>query len=228
MAFQPGSGQPAQRLTYTQGFDYLPRFSPDGRWIAFLSHRADAEWPEGSPGHIYLMRADGSSARRVTRIPVAASLGPRWMPDGQTLLYARRTEEDGPTVVVKARLNFGAPAGSPMALQEEILVSDQYFNYTPAASPNGQRLAYTAEGNGRTQVVVMDADGENRRVLLDDGFNYVEEWTPDGRWIVVTRWFPAFQRRDAWLVSADGSEPDLEVLNPVHRSSSAVAFRPSR
>ena len=52
-----GSGQ--TRLTYNATHDYFPRWSPDGRRIAFASLQ-DSGW------EIYVMNADGSGQTRLT------------------------------------------------------------------------------------------------------------------------------------------------------------------
>lgn len=223
---EPGSGRPAVQLTFEPGFDYLPAFSPDGRHVAFLSRRAEIGYPEGSPGHIYLLALDGTGVRRVTRVPISASLGPAWMPDGESLLIARRLEDDGPTILSRVWIDLTVPRDEPVGIREEVLVADAFFNYTPIPSPDGRRLAYTAEADGVAGVVVMDLETRQRTLLTDQGFNYVDGWTPDGERVVVTRWYPAFQRRDAWLLDPEGVEPEEELLQPVHRSASNVAFRP--
>lgn len=233
---EPGPGRPPEvtNLTNHPGHDYLPDWSPDGRHIAFLSRRAEPDAPLGSPGHLYLMDADGSNPRRITRLPLGASLGPRWTPDGRALLFARRVRPDGPTHLFRIELPRAAlatgpaaqPDRTPIGGAETRLVADTFFNYAPAPSPDGRLLAYTAEGDAAARVVVVNADGTDPRVVLDEGYHYVDGWTPDGRWIVATRWYPAFQRTEAWLLSPDGHAPHRTVQAPVTRPDGGVAFRP--
>lgn len=65
-----GSGE--TRLTYSEGIDEAPAFSPDGKQIAFYSTY------EGG-GHIYMMNLDGSNVRRLTKAP-GLHLWPAWAP----------------------------------------------------------------------------------------------------------------------------------------------------
>jgi TolB protein len=65
-----------RRLTKTQATDGSPAWSPDGGWIAFVSDRSDRDRHENE---IYVMRADGSGLRRLTRNDVW-DLEPVWRP----------------------------------------------------------------------------------------------------------------------------------------------------
>jgi Tol biopolymer transport system component len=76
---------PARRLTFTKGSDGvlgddgMPDFSADGRRIVFTSNR------DGN-GEIYVIRPDGSGARRLTRKP-GDDFNPRFSPDGKRIAF---------------------------------------------------------------------------------------------------------------------------------------------
>ena len=73
-------GAPLQ-FTYGDHNDTSPRWSPDGKQIAFLSNRADAE----KPAQIYLIPVDGGEARKLTGIEGKIT-GFSWSPDGKQLV----------------------------------------------------------------------------------------------------------------------------------------------
>ena len=84
---------PARRLTYGPRTDAHPRFSPDGRTLAFLSDRRlkVEEEPELEDAkdrqdgtQVYLLPLDGGEARRLTDLPHGVE-GFEWSPDGTTL-----------------------------------------------------------------------------------------------------------------------------------------------
>src|SRR6202795_170153 len=70
-----GSEEPRQ-FTGGERNDGAPRWSPDGRWLAFVSNRGD----EKTPGHIYVIPAAGGEARKLTDLKESAS-DLVWSPD---------------------------------------------------------------------------------------------------------------------------------------------------
>jgi len=81
------SGRPAFQLTQSgNGSSSHPRFSPDGRWLAFLSDR------EGK-NQIFMIRLDGGEARIVTAVKESIS-DLDWHPSGNTLIYIKPEEVD--------------------------------------------------------------------------------------------------------------------------------------
>src|SRR5205807_616149 len=55
----PSAGGVARRLTNHEGFEMFPRFSPDGKWIAFTGQY------DGNT-EVYLMPAEGGTPKRLT------------------------------------------------------------------------------------------------------------------------------------------------------------------
>jgi tricorn protease len=79
------SGGTAQRLTSFPGTANAPKFSPDGKWIAF-----SADY-DGQPS-IYLVPAAGGEPRRLTWQP--GNLQPvAWTPDGKRVVFRADTEQ---------------------------------------------------------------------------------------------------------------------------------------
>jgi Tol biopolymer transport system component len=75
-------GRIVRRLTRNRWSDFLPRWSPTGRRIAFVSDRDGDD-------EIYVMRADGGGVRQLThnRCP---DFTPAWSPDGRKLAFAHQ------------------------------------------------------------------------------------------------------------------------------------------
>ncbi len=80
----PASGGTASRITSGPAFDSQPRYSPDGKRIVFLSDRSGAE-------NVWLMNADGSLPKPLTKGETSLFVSPEWTPDGKYIV-ASKTE----------------------------------------------------------------------------------------------------------------------------------------
>jgi serine/threonine protein kinase/Tol biopolymer transport system component len=77
--FKPGG--PAQLVAGSTVPETDPRFSPDGRRLAFSSARSD-----GRPD-IWIADSEGSNARQLTRGPGSVQGSPSWSPDGRQIAF---------------------------------------------------------------------------------------------------------------------------------------------
>jgi Tol biopolymer transport system component len=76
-----------RRLTFNTHTDEYPRWSPDGRKIAFVSDRDSTGTTRND--EIYVMNNDGSDQQRVTS-DAAWDWYPAWSPNGRKILFSRR------------------------------------------------------------------------------------------------------------------------------------------
>ena len=75
----PASGGQPKQLTTATGTNNHPRWSVDGKSIAFISSR-------GGSSQVWLMPIDGGEARQLTKLPIDAS-GPIWSPQGDKIAF---------------------------------------------------------------------------------------------------------------------------------------------
>ncbi len=84
-----GSSQPRVLTSGTR--DSSPRWSPDGKSIAFV--RAPEKDGKPQPAQIYLLALDGGEARPITDLPRGAG-GPVWSPDGKRIAFSSSMRPD--------------------------------------------------------------------------------------------------------------------------------------
>ena len=75
----PLGGGEAQQVTSGLAFDGQPRFSPDGKWIAFTSDRDGAE-------NVWIQNVETRETRQITRLKDKVIQSPAWTPDGKYIV----------------------------------------------------------------------------------------------------------------------------------------------
>ncbi len=121
----PRAGGLASPLASPPGQELLPRFSPDGRSVAFVGNY------EGNRD-LYVCPVVGGTARRLTYHPDGETLCD-WTPDGRLLFYSGR-EAGNPRT--QQLYTIGAEGGAPEMLPIP-------YGTVAAVSPDGNWLAYT-------------------------------------------------------------------------------------
>ena len=214
----------ARQLTLGARNDSSPRWSPDGRSIAFLSDRRHIveEEPDAPDkkdredgSQVHLLSLDGGEARRLTDLPRGVG-GFEWSPDGS------KTRRD---VDVPPRQPQGRPPGARARPEARSPTDPPESDYRYI-----DRLGYMFNGPGfiYDQVahlwIVDVATGEATR--LTDGPTSDEDpaWSPDGTQdrlrdaaaAATTTWLPVRHRRDRRRHRA----ADADHERPASRSSS--------
>ncbi len=156
------------------GYEYWePAWSPDGSTIAFSRSYGVGVYAQR---HVWLMNADGSNPRQLTSLapdPVAevrtGESAPAWSPDGSRLAFVYGIWSGGPvggTIYV-----MGADGFNPTPVTTQPL-SETGYQYLPAWSPDGRRLAFQSEGPGQTAMVkIINADGTGLTVFSNAAEN---------------------------------------------------------
>ncbi|HTT33885.1 MAG TPA: amidohydrolase family protein [Methylomirabilota bacterium] len=85
----PIEGGQAKLIDGGMAFDSQPKFSPDGKWIAFLSDREGSE-------NVWIMHPDGSEQKQVSKDPNSEFASPSWSPDGKYIFASKTTFGIGP------------------------------------------------------------------------------------------------------------------------------------
>ncbi len=82
------------------------------------------------------------------------------------------------------------------------ITDNQYFNFDPAWSPDGTRIAFdTIRNNGDSEIYLMNADGSNQAGFSPPAFGIDPAWSPDGRKIAYWQDYVGI----IYVMDADGS-----------------------
>ena len=131
----PVTGGEAQRLTSHVGYEMFPRFSPDGKTIAFTGQY------DGNT-EVYTIPSIGGEPQRLTytatnaRDDLGDRMGPNnivmaWSPDGKQIIYRNRISSGFSGKLYSVNQEGGMPEAVP-------LPEGGFCSY----SPDGKRLAY--------------------------------------------------------------------------------------
>ena len=205
-----GSAAPRQ-LTFGPRRDADPRWSPDGKSLAFTSKR------DGDTMQLYVIPVGGGGeARRLSDLKEDVKQ-PEWSPDGSRIAFASRVpdpayeeKEDkkrAPRRITKAIFkldNEGWTIDRPHHLfvvpadasSEPTQITDGEWDDTkPAWSPDGSAIAFVSARHDDwdiepvSDVYVVGPDGgEITRITATDGATDSPSWSPDGSLIAHAYW----------------------------------------
>jgi serine/threonine protein kinase/Tol biopolymer transport system component len=185
----------------------FPRFSPDGKRLAFCA--GDGKGHED----IWVRELERDTASRVTLLP-GQNHGPLWTPDSQNLVFSSSNPAAPGTYWIRAD-------GSGVAQK---LTDGKTWQSPRSISPDGKRLAITQpSAGGAVEIWTAPIEGEvghprlgRAEPFLQTRFNTIQPaFSPDGRWLAYYTSEPGKQGAwvvpfpgpgGGWLVSSRGSE----------------------
>ncbi len=186
----PIAGGTPRRITSGLAYDQQPRFSPDGRQIAFTSDR-------GGGDNIWVMGLDGSGARAITTETFTLLNNPTWSPDGRFIAARKHFTTQRSMGTGEIWLYHASGTGSGVALVERPSPQHQKELGEPIFSPDGRHIYFslnTTPGpvfeyaqDSNQQVFAIQrydmATGERVQVAGGAGGAVRPQPSPDGRWL---------------------------------------------
>ncbi len=181
-------GKRSTRLTWTKQREHAPRWSPDGRFLAFLSSRDDPREVE----QLWLLDRNGGEAERLTDLPGGVS-DYAWSPDGTRLaLIAADPDPDRPL-----------PGQDTTKKRPQPIVVDRFrFKYDD--------VGYI--GKERDHLYLFTLVGRKAEIITPGPYDEQSPaWSPDGRSIAfLSRRRPEYDRTDNWDIYVVAVTPGAE------------------
>lgn len=230
------TGEPPIRLTTNKKSDTSPRWSPDGKRLAFISARE--EKPQ-----LFVMSPFGGEPERLTENKGGVR-ALAWSPDGKSIAFVadqeptaeeeKRVKEKDDAIVVDTNYKFSRLWVMDLASKKaRLIATGEMMASDPQWSPDGTRLAFTtnptprADDNVLTDIWVAPAAGGAPRKLVENaGPDYAPRWSPDGTQIAYVT-SPGFDVRQVQLavIPAAGGTPRM-VAPQFLQQPSAPAWSP--
>lgn len=199
-----GPPLPARQITFGDKGDSQPQWSPDGKYISFVSARGGAE----AKAQIYLMHADGGEAWKLTDAKEGVAGGGfggasySWSPDGMRLAYTstdpRSAEEEANIKkrdderVFEGDFRYQHAWVVDVATKTSTRITEG-TNYTlqgaPSWSPDGKRFVFAAATtpmlrDNRRDIYVATIDNKQiEKISTNWGNDASPRWSQDGRTI---------------------------------------------
>ena len=218
-------GSAAIQLTRGERGESSPRWSPDGKQIAFLARRGDNE-----ENQIYLLEADGGEARQLTKHAAAVS-NIQWAPDGKTIFFLApeaKTQEEKEREKLRDDVYAYEENYKQRHLWTATVASGSTARVTQGdfsilnydVSEDGKRIAHhrsltpLLDNSDEGEVWVMDADGGSptqltRNTVGESG----AELSPDGAQVIFTSGanakFDTYYNDNMFTVSSRGGPAQL-------------------
>jgi dipeptidyl aminopeptidase/acylaminoacyl peptidase len=206
----PLKGGEPYRFVRSDGADYQPCWSPDGKKLAFVSTRG------GSP-QIWVIPVDGGEAKKITDIPTGVS-SPLWSPDGKRFAFSSSVYPDCADMDCNEKKLNEHNDGKVKARLIDHLIFRHWNHWREGRWDHlfliGMDGKEPVEINrGRTDVPPISLGGSRDYDFSPDGKEICYTLNPDPMIAISTN-------NDIWIVPVDGGEPkNITADNPANDNS---------
>jgi TolB protein len=154
-------GENQKRVTVVRNLSIAPRWSPDGRSIAYTSYRRGG-------ANIFISNLFQGTLDEVTKgDKVGENWLPAWSPDGTKLAFSS-TRDGNPEIYIVNRDGSGLRR----------LTNSPTIDITPTWSPSGTQIAFTSDRSGSPQIYVVGVDGLGLSKKTSESFCDRPTWSP--------------------------------------------------
>ena len=233
----PIGGGEARALTHSIAWEMQPRYSPDGKLIAFTSD-------QGAGDNVWVMDRDGKNPRQVTKESFRLLNSPAWSPDGEYIV-ARKHFTAQRSLGAGEMWLYHKSGGDGLQMTEK--QNDQKDTGEPVFSPDGRYLYYSQDVTpGATFEYNKDPNGEifaiqrldrrkgeTERFVAGPGGAVRPTPAPDGKALAFVRRvrgksviFLQDLRSGEQVPLYDGLDRDMQETWSIHGVYPAMAWTP--
>ena len=187
-------------------WDSPPRWSPDGRWLAFTTD-----------SHVCIVPSDGGSLPRTITGFTSGAFAPVWMPDSHSLV-AGASRNDSFVLLLTDRDG---------RWPRQLAGGNSGDNMEAAASPDGRYVAYTHRpfddlNRWELRLVEVETGQERRLTGAPKEKDWAAAWSPDGSHIAFLSQRTGFT--EIWLIRPNGE--GLRRLTRLNQDVMEFAWSP--
>jgi TolB protein len=153
-------GENARQITANKTLNIAPRWSPDGRSIAYTSYRRGG-------ANVFISNIFQGTLEEVTQgTKVGENWLPAWSPDGTRVAFTS-TRDGNPEIYIANR------DGSNVRR----LTNHPNIDISPTWSPSGTQVAFTSDRTGSPQIWIVGADGLNLQRKTSESYCDKPTWS---------------------------------------------------
>lgn len=220
----PFIGDRIIQLTAAGARSVVPKWSPRGRWIAFLR---DADGNENL--QLWLVDHDGLKDRSLTSDPSTMHRDPEWSPDGRAIAYVANPGGGGSP---RGDRKFGVHVIDMETGEQRRLTESEHDDHHPHWSPDGSTIVFWSRREAvrtNSDLYLVPASGGPARLLPTrgglDGESRDASWSPDGTTIAFTTNVRG-RYEIAFAYMRDGEVQRIERLGATPFDDEQATWRP--
>jgi dipeptidyl aminopeptidase/acylaminoacyl peptidase len=231
-------GKQNVQLTNSQDNETAPRWSPDGKYISFMSAR------QGGTSQVWLLDRRGGEGTKLTDVKGELA-GYNWSPDSKRLLLVMKDPSDTfknkppkPYVINKYKFKQDVSGYQYDTSRTHLylfnveskktkqLTTGVYSESDPDWSPDGSKIAFVSnrtedpDRNRNTNIWVIDTTefATPKQVTSWNGSDADPQWSPDGKSITYVRsttdaTYEMYDQNALAIINIDGGEPKVLSKN---------------
>lgn len=203
-------GKENVQLTYDNQNESSPLWSPDGKYLSFLSGRKTDEKDDNEQTQLWLLDLRGGEAKRITKVKGDIE-DYVWSPDGKKILLVMKDQDFSDTAKTNIRepyvidryhfkqdyVGYLDRRATHLYLFDfstqkiDTLTNGKYNETEPQWSPDGTQIVFVSnrtedpDRNENSDIYIMDAksNAEMKKITSWIGEDNNPQWSPDGKYI---------------------------------------------